>query len=82
MNVVTLHLRNFKRFTDLKLDLASCTATPKLVLLIGANGSGKSSVFDTFEFLTGPSNVAKRTSAYSVTMRSRAISIIPITSPS
>ena len=55
MNVVTLHLRNFKRFTDLKLDLASCTATPKLVLLIGANGSGKSSVFDAFEFLTGPS---------------------------
>ena len=55
MNVLTLHLRNFKRFTDLKLDLSSCTAPPKLVLLVGANGSGKSSVFDAFEFLTGPS---------------------------
>ena len=55
MNVSTLHLRNFKRFTDLKLDLSSCTAPPKLVLLVGANGSGKSSVFDAFEFLTGPS---------------------------
>ena len=55
MNVLTLHLRNFKRFTDLKLDLSSCTAPPKLVLLVGVNGSGKSSVFDAFEFLTGPS---------------------------
>ena len=55
MNVLTLHLKNFKRFTDLRLDLSACTAPPKLVLLIGANGSGKSSVFDAFEFLTGPS---------------------------
>ena len=55
MNVLTLHLRNFKRFTDLNLDLSSRTGPPKLVLLIGANGSGKSSVFDAFEFLSGPS---------------------------
>ena len=60
MNVLTLHLENFKRFTDLKLDLSSCTTTPKLVLLIGANGSGKSSVFDAFEFLTGPSKGLQR----------------------
>jgi len=55
MNVLTLHLRNFKRFTDLNIDLSSRTGPPKLVLLIGANGSGKSSVFDAFEFLSGPS---------------------------
>ena len=53
MNVSELHLRNFKRFTDLKIDLAGSPA--KLVLLIGANGSGKSSIFDSFEYLSGPS---------------------------
>ena len=46
MNVTRLRLANFKRFTDLTIDLSSCAGAPKLVLLIGANGSGKSSVFD------------------------------------
>ena len=58
MNVERLHLKNFKRFTDLEIDLSS-GAPAKLVLLIGANGSGKSSVFDAFEYLSRP---AKRTS--------------------
>ena len=53
MNVTRLRLANFKRFTDLTIDLTSCAGTPKLVLLIGANGSGKSSVFDAFEYLSG-----------------------------
>ena len=52
MNVTRLHLANFKRFTDLTIDLSSCAGAPKLVLLIGANGSGKSSVFDAFEYLS------------------------------
>lgn len=52
MNVARLHLANFKRFTDLTIDLSSCAGAPKLVLLIGANGSGKSSVFDAFEYLS------------------------------
>ena len=52
MNVTRLHLANFKRFTDLTIDLTSCAGAPKLVLLIGANGSGKSSVFDAFEYLS------------------------------
>jgi len=43
-----VHLKNFKRFTDLTID--QIPATSKLVLLIGANGSGKSSVFDAFNF--------------------------------
>ena len=55
MTISKLQLRNFKRFTDLKIDLSVCTSPPTLVLLIGANGSGKSSVFDAFEYLFGPS---------------------------
>ena len=55
MNISKLHLTNFKRFTELEIDLSACASAPKLVLLIGANGSGKSSVFDAFEFLSGPS---------------------------
>lgn len=56
MNVSELRLRNFKRFTDLKIDLSAAPA--KLVLLIGANGSGKSSIFDALEYLSGPSKGA------------------------
>ena len=48
MHVSSLELKNFKRFTDLTIDLSKLAQPPKLVLLIGANGSGKSSVFDAF----------------------------------
>ncbi len=48
MHVSFLKLKNFKRFTDLTIDLSKLAQPPKLVLLIGANGSGKSSVFDGF----------------------------------
>jgi len=44
MRIQSLQLQNFKRFTDLKIE--SIPDSSKLVLLIGANGSGKSSVFD------------------------------------
>ena len=46
MKITSLHLKNFKRFTDLSIQ--SISEQTKLVLLIGANGSGKSSVFDAF----------------------------------
>ncbi len=49
MRVRSLRLRNFKRFTDLTID--DIPADTRLVLMIGANGSGKSSVFDAFEHL-------------------------------
>lgn len=49
MFITHLQLSNFKRFTDLTIDLTSLAQPPKLVLLIGSNGSGKSSVFDAFE---------------------------------
>jgi hypothetical protein len=47
MKIKSLQLKNFKRFTDLTLQDIPDKA--KLVLLIGGNGSGKSSVFDAFE---------------------------------
>ena len=51
MFITKLQLKNFKRFTDLTIDLTSenNTKSRKLVLLIGTNGSGKSSIFDAFE---------------------------------
>jgi hypothetical protein len=49
MKIKSLQLVNFKRFTDLTLQ--AIPANAKLVLLIGSNGSGKSSVFDAFEWI-------------------------------
>ena len=49
MRIKSLELKNFKRFTD--LTISDIPETAKLVLLIGSNGSGKSSVFDAFEFV-------------------------------
>jgi hypothetical protein len=49
MKIKSLRLQNFKRFTDLTLE--GIPEGAKLVLLIGANGSGKSSVFDAFGFV-------------------------------
>jgi hypothetical protein len=49
MKISKLRLLHFKRFTDLIIDLGD-RPLPRLVLLIGANGCGKSSVFDAFEF--------------------------------
>lgn len=51
MKITSLHLTNFKRFTDLKIE--GIPATSNLVLLIGSNGSGKSCVFDAFGFIDG-----------------------------
>lgn len=49
MKISRLSIQNFKRFTDLAIE--GIPASAKLVLLIGANGSGKSSIFDAFDFL-------------------------------
>lgn len=46
MKIHSLSLKNFKRFTDLRIE--NIPSTSKLVLLIGSNGSGKSSIFDAF----------------------------------
>jgi predicted ATPase len=54
MFITQLRLQNFKRFSDLTIDLNRQNQSKpyKLVLLIGANGSGKSSVFDAFEYIS------------------------------
>lgn len=49
MQIQKIRLQNFKRFTDLTIE--DIPENTKLVLLIGANGSGKSSIFDAFEVL-------------------------------
>ena len=49
MRITRLQLKNFKRFTDLTIE--NIPPDAKLVLLIGSNGSGKSSIFDAFEAL-------------------------------
>lgn len=52
MFISKLDLKNFKRFTNLTIDLSSLSPPPKLVLMIGVNGSGKSCVFDSFEWVS------------------------------
>ncbi len=49
MRITSINLQNFKRFTDLAVE--GIPEGAKLVLLIGANGSGKSSVFEALDFL-------------------------------
>ncbi len=44
MKIKSVYLQDFKRFTDLKI--TDLPETAKLVVLIGPNGCGKSSVFD------------------------------------
>ena len=46
MRIKSVRLRNYKRFTD--LTVADIPATARLVVLVGPNGTGKSSVFDSF----------------------------------
>ncbi len=46
MRIKSIHLSNYKRFTD--LTVANIPKTARLVMLIGPNGSGKSSLFDAF----------------------------------
>ena len=49
MRIEKIELKNFKRFTD--LTISDIPETSKLVLVIGSNGSGKSCLFDAFDWL-------------------------------
>ena len=46
MRITSVHLKNYKRFTDLQIN--NIPQSVRLVVLVGPNGSGKSSVFDAF----------------------------------
>ena len=50
MKIKSIHLKDFKRFTDLKIE--GIPETAKLVVMIGPNGCGKSSVFDALKLRT------------------------------
>ena len=57
MKIKSIKLKDFKRFTDLSIE--GLPETAKLVVMIGPNGCGKSSVFDAlklkdFPYLAGP----------------------------
>ncbi len=49
MKISSISLFNFKRFTEVRIE--QIPEQTKLVLIIGSNGSGKSSIFDAFDFL-------------------------------
>ncbi len=46
MRVETIHLKNFKAFRDMRLE-----NIPSFMAFVGANGTGKSTLFDAFGFL-------------------------------
>lgn len=50
MKIKSINLKNFKRFTDLAIE--GLPETVKLVVMIGPNGSSKSSVFDALNCYT------------------------------
>ncbi len=64
MFISKLELKNFKRFTELTIDLSDANTPPKLVLMIGANGSGKSCIFDAFERTAQPKPVIQHEQPY------------------
>ena len=49
MKIKNIAIKNFKRFTD--FTISDIPETSKLVLIIGSDGSGKSCLFDAFDWL-------------------------------
>lgn len=57
MKIRSLHLKNYKRFADLTIELGENPA--RIVVLIGPNGSGKSSVLDAMLFSDSHSDIGE-----------------------
>ena len=55
MRIRSLHLKNYKRFINLKIDLGDHPA--RIVVMVGPNGTGKSSVFDAMLFADNHSDI-------------------------
>ena len=80
MRIASLTLKNFKRFTE--LEIGDVPDSAKLVLLVGSNGSGKSSIFDAFNFLAPEqTNVRTEVSAYDRKEADKPFSIEAIVPP-
>ena len=62
MRIKSIHLKNYKRFTD--LTISNIPQSARLVVLVGPNGSGKSSVFDAFLLKSQIGNYAIRGTVY------------------
>src|SRR4030066_544857 len=48
MELLSINLKNFRNFTQKKIDL-----NPKLTVIIGPNGSGKTNILEAILFLSG-----------------------------
>ncbi len=53
MHIARMHARGFKRFHDLTIETPG---TPRLVMMCGPNGMGKSSVIDAFRYWHAPNS--------------------------
>ena len=62
MRIKSIHLKNYKRFTD--LTISDIPQSARLVVLVGPNGSGKSSVFDAFLLKSQIGNYTIRGTVY------------------
>lgn len=62
MRIKKIHLKDYKRFHDLTIDLGDAPA--RIVALVGPNGCGKSSVFDGMLYLNNAYNRIGGGSAY------------------
>ena len=58
MRITSVHLRNYKRFTD--LHITDIPQSARLVVMVGPNGSGKSSVFDAFLLKSNSQRINQR----------------------
>jgi len=72
MKLKAIHIRDFKKFAD--LEISNIPGTARLVVLTGPNGSGKTSLFEAFNFWM---NYAKGSPHYESEYYERTVSLEP-----